>query len=208
MGLHAEEQAAQGEQHHVDGQVHLSHGDSAAPLGEVQGQNVGAAQTAAAGERQAAAQTADDAAHQTAGEGVVHQRHGGNGDQAEEQGTGGGADNGVAQKDLSQGAVGDQQQGDVQGVVQDAGEIKAQALPVQGHQHQGPDELADAHQAAAVQAHGNDEQIHAQRVDKSARDAEGQTAPSASHGLVQHKIGSFLFPVRGGGEAFPPRQKV
>ncbi len=131
------------------------------------------AATAAAGQHQPGAHAGDNAAQQAAGEHVVHNGRGGDGDQAQEESIGGGNNQRVAGEDLAQGAVGQEQQGDIQGVVDQSRDIEAEGVQPQDHQDRGPQQLAEAHHSAGNQAQGHHEEVDAHGVDQRAQRGHG-----------------------------------
>ena len=153
-GLHAEQNAAQPVEDPVKDDVQPPDGKAGAPLGEAQPQHIRAAAAGAAGEHDAAAQPHNGAAQQASGEHILHQRRGRDGDQAERQGVNRQGDEAAAQEILAQRAKGQQENGNIEHIVENTGEV----IPVgdaEGLIDQRPDQLADTHNPAGVQVQWN-----------------------------------------------------
>ena len=92
---------------------------------------------------------------------------------------------------LSQGLVGKEKDGDVQREVQNAGNVPGTKIQVQIGLHQGAEQLAHAHQSAAVQIQGHNEEPDAHGTDQLARDGgHPQPQPAVVQGVIYHVVSS------------------
>ena len=115
------------------------------------------------------------------GQHVVHDGRGGDGNDAEEEGIGRGTDHGVAEEGSSQTAVGEDEQGDIQRVVDQARQVEGQGSDAQKAQDAAPQQLAEAHHSAGNQPRGHHEQVDSDGIDARAQDGYAQPAASFMH---------------------------
>ena len=189
--LRLEQEQTGGIQEEIEGQGELAHGKAAAPLAQAQAHDVQPAAAAAAGESDAAADAVEDAAQQAGGQIVVNNGDGRSGHHAVKEGVAQGAHQGLEHQLLSQGLVGEEQDGDVQDEVQDACNVAGAEVQAHIGLHQSAEKLAHAHQAAAVQPQGYNEEPDAHGADQLAKNGGHQPQPAVVQGVVYHVVSSW-----------------
>ena len=155
-------------------------------MGEADADDVQAAHGGRAGQHHAAAHAHEDAAQEAGRQGVLHNGGGGDGHDGVEEGAGDGADQGPQHHAPAQGPPGVEQDGDVDEEVEDTSHVEGPEAKVEPAEEQRPQDLAEAHEAAGIEAQGHDEEVHAQGAEQRAEDGRQQPQARVVQETVEH----------------------
>ena len=163
-------------------------------MGEADAHDVQAAHGGRAGQHHAAAHAHEDAAQQAGSQGVLHDGGGGDGHDGVEEGARHRADQGPQGHAPAQQPPGVDEDGDVDEEVEDTGHVDGPQLKVQPAEEQRPQDLAEAHQAAGIEAQGHDEEVHAHGAEQRAENGRQQPQARMVQETVEHgSSSSFVF---------------
>ena len=170
----------------IEAQRKFTHRKSTVPLAHDESQHVQSAAAAAAGEDDSAADPGEDAAQQAGRQIIVHNGLRGNGNDAVKNRVGYRTDDGPHRQSPAQVPIPDHEQRDVQQKIEDACDVVGPEAHAQEVLQQRSHQLAEAQQAAGVQAQGDNEEIQRRGRDQLAQHGEHQPQDSVVQGSVQH----------------------
>ena len=173
----------------VYGEIQPPDAEGLMALREEHPQDIRAAAAAAAPQGDAHACPRQDAAHQAGRDGILHQGGRRNRNQRQKHGLAEDADYGPDKKASAHRKIGQEEQRDIQHKVNDTGDIRAAHLKIGIAYQQGSQDLADSHDAAAVQIRRHDKGIDAHRIDKHAAHRDQEAHHILALQLPEHIVG-------------------